>query len=76
MAKKGEDNLARMRAANDQTAAILMDFAPVLVTFHKALVAEGLTRAEALELVKIFFGTQLPSAEVPKVEKPRDEEES
>ena len=50
---------SRMRASFDQMGAQLIEVAPVMGLFHKALVAAGLEREEALELVKTWLQVQL-----------------
>ncbi len=57
--KEMEKVTLRMRASFDQMGAQLIEVAPVMGLFHKALVAAGLEREEALELVKTWLQVQL-----------------
>lgn len=49
----------RMRASFDQMGAQLVEVAPVMGLFHKALIEAGMERLEALELVKTWLSVQL-----------------
>lgn len=49
----------RMRASFDQMGAQLVEVAPVMGLFHKALIESGMERLEALELVKTWLSVQL-----------------
>ncbi len=57
--KEMEKVTLRMRAGFDQMGAQLIEVAPVMGLFHKALIESGMERLEALELVKTWLQVQL-----------------
>ncbi len=52
---KAEDEITKIRAGQDQGVMALREFAPTLWEFHKSLVAQGFTRAEATTMVTAWF---------------------
>lgn len=57
--KDMEKAFVKQRAEFDQMGAQLIDIAPVITQFHMALIGGGMTRDEALEVVKTWLSVQL-----------------
>ena len=53
--KADKDEVVKLRAGMDQGAMALREFAPTLWEFHKSLVDQGFTRAEATTIVTAWF---------------------
>ena len=51
----GKDDIVKLRAGQDQGVMALREFAPTLWEFHKSLVDQGFTRAEATTMVTAWF---------------------